>query len=512
MRLIYDAPVPDRTNLLRVVVSLAPAAALVVALSAWAAPGPGGATGKPPASAPATAAATAAAAPAGTAASRPASIPVPMLPGTDPKLMPDALPAPSGAAASAPAAPRYEEKPGTAEPKRLSGHGPSTIIIPVQTLPLNMNHKFHLTFLACADCHVKAPGSKTPADSLIPDEAVCTDCHDIDRADFEKDATPGAACAFCHRGFDPKAAAPAVWRVSLPAPHLKFPHDKHIAKGFACERCHAGVKDTTFADRDRLPRMALCLECHNGRIAPDACTTCHLTEKDGKLKVEWPEGLLTPSDSLRGMAHTPDWEMSHGPIAATDGATCMACHREEECGVCHEGIARPTTIHVGDYALKHAVDARRGDPDCTACHRLQTFCLTCHTRMGVSLASASFTGGRTPTMPFHPPGWNAPSEGAAPVHHSAEARKNITACAACHREKDCTRCHADLALRCRGSPDDAAFCSKGTPPGFGGPGGLFDAVTHPAGFAKVCGRFMKRNVSACLRCHTTTFLATSCAD
>jgi hypothetical protein len=510
-------------------IATAPLLACALALALWegpaaraAAPATGAsATARPAPLSAAPATAVAASAAPATATGTGTAVAPATAPATGPaRLMPDALP-PGASLAPAPTAPRWTPGVGTPEPPRLAGHGPSTIIIPSQTIPLVMNHKFHLPFATCTDCHTKAPTSKWSTDVLIPTEAECAACHDIDRSELKRDSTPPGRCDFCHLGFDADAeaktgAVPTVIRVALPSPHLKFPHERHVSRGIPCERCHAGLKETKFADRDRLPRMALCLECHNGRTAPDACRTCHFTEKDGKLKVEWPEGKLTPADSIRGMAHVPGWEFTHSEIATTDGAMCMSCHREEECAICHDGMVRPASIHVGDYVLKHAVEARRGDPDCQSCHRLQTFCLTCHTRMGVSMASAAWSArtacdraGRTDC--FHPPGWNDISAAGSPAHHSVAARKNLTSCIGCHREKDCARCHADVDLFCLdpsappGDPRRMAFCMEGATPGFSVP-------PHPDGFSKVCKRFMKKNVTACLRCHTPDYLTTNCGD
>src|SRR4029077_2063119 len=103
----------------------------------------------------------------------------------------------------------------------------------------------------------------------------------------------------CPRGRPPPRAAPCHvaengqgWmprgatfseppRVRLARPNLKFNHRLHVARGMGCELCHANVAQEAIAARDYVPRMSLCLGCHNGKSD---------TKADSKLGGVKPEG------------------------------------------------------------------------------------------------------------------------------------------------------------------------------------------------------------------------------
>jgi hypothetical protein len=140
-------------------------------------------------------------------------------------------------------------------------------------------------------------------------------------------------------------------------------------------------------------------------------------------------------------------------------------------------------IHAADYILTHPPEARRDDPSCGTCHRLQTFCVDCHVRSGLGTVPGQpgfFTGPNGRAARFHPPGWVDYQGGApGPDHHRWEARRNLRACAGCHDEATCVRCHStEATARLRASP-------------------------HPPGFRRECGRARALNDRGCLKCHQT---------
>lgn len=368
---------------------------------------------------------------------------------------------------------------------------PSPAIFPEQRIPLTFSHEQHLAKkLKCDFCHSKAPGSRVARDFLIPSESACLDCHEIERDKPDKQAKPGAACAGCHPGWNGAGQPP---RVDVPAPWIKFNHEVHVARGVECVRCHATVPGVALATRADLPRMPLCLECHDGRQAPSRCTTCHVSEADGRIRTDLPTGVLEPSGVLRGDAHDLAFRRDHRRAAANDERYCENCHRPEWCLGCHNGVMKPLDIHGNDYLTLHAADARRNVPDCSSCHRVQTFCLGCHQRSGVALArdgqalpgatrmpsepyNPFFTGGRR----FHPPGWVATPR--ASDHHSFQAQRNVGACASCHREETCLGCHATAAVRM---------------------GAAGNNNPHPSGWADSsrCRALASKNPRMCLKCH-----------
>ncbi|HXU60281.1 MAG TPA: cytochrome c3 family protein [Polyangia bacterium] len=400
--------------------------------------------------------------------------------------------------------------------------GPSPLIYPGESLPIRFDHAVHARLGAtCEGCHASAAGSTTAADNLIPPEAACRGCHKIDRANPTKSVAAGqgaARCDACHAdaagagwmpGADGGATEPP--RVVMPRPNLKFNHRLHASRGIACALCHTAAAGQGMVTRADLPMMASCLGCHDGKQATARCSACHLTEPDGRLRVQLATaatqaaggaGLLQPSGSLRGFdAHGPTFRRDHAQ-AGRDEKYCLSCHRRNECVDCHGGVVRPPDIHPADYVSLHVVDARRNVPDCSSCHRLQTFCVGCHQRTGVSADPSGGQRGLQPHNPFgtgtgvkqfHPPGWARDAVGVVianprPESHSVQARRNIRTCVSCHREESCLACHSADPTR--------------------GP----TISPHGPGFAGTarCRFLSSRNQRACLKCHALGSGALDC--
>lgn len=374
--------------------------------------------------------------------------------------------------------------------------GPSKVVFPPQKITLRFNHKFHLKQGAtCTTCHKAALGSDSVNDSLIPQGVVCDACHSTDHSDLGK-VTPGddepGKCGFCHTGYQPQDGN-RVPKLELPRANMVFTHKKHLARNIRCGQCHGAVEELEQATRDQLPRMSGCFHCHqrddaaSQGDAKSACTTCHLKElgegpprvseapglAGGRIRTVFASGILQPPRWLENAQHTPDFLQRHRLVAAADSQLCANCHKEDYCTDCHDGRVRPRSIHPSDYISMHPVEARMAMQRCTSCHEEQSFCLTCHMRVGVSMDSP--TGVRDSAR-FHPPKviWSdAPRQ---PGHHSFEAERNLNACVSCHTERDCVTCH-----------------------GGGGIGGGFNP--HRANFQAGCGAQFRRNPRPCLVCH-----------
>jgi hypothetical protein len=336
----------------------------------------------------------------------------------------------------------------------------SEVVYPVQQIPLLFSHDVHLAEegVDCATCHAAAKSSRSSLDNLIPGEAVCEECHDIDRARARELVAEGKParhmCSECHPGYEP--ATGLVGRVRIPPPNIKYDHAAHEANGVKCRTCHGDLlaERVGRATRDHLPRMSLCLHCHDGRQAAGECITCHLAGPGGIVKTAFPEGKLLPSGSLRGADHDLTFRRDHRAAAKSDPAFCATCHRKEFCVECHNGVIKPMDFHGNDYVTLHAIDARRNRPDCSACHRVQTFCVACHSRSGVAddrarpryLPNQDSLASRR----LHPRGWAASSHGSlvrgelsrGAEHHSFQAQRNIKQCASCHRDEYCKGCHS----------------------------------------------------------------------
>jgi len=346
----------------------------------------------------------------------------------------------------------------------------SPVIYPLQRLPLVFSHKAHLGRGAtCTTCHTTALTSRSALDNLLPTEAACRACHPIDRAQPAKIATPVAACAGCHAGW--QAGQPIARTYLTPSP-LKFDHSAHQMS--ACESCHRGIREVELATTKQLPTMQSCLACHKQGGEERRCADCHVTQLGGRLATTFEHGELAPRHAGLGDDHGPGFEREHAVQARAPGATCAACHDRSECVDCHQGVVKPAGFHDGNYLLIHAGEARRGRPDCSACHRYESFCVACHEREG--LGTRAVPGFGQPTRPFHVAGWA--STGGGPNLHAGEARRNVAACASCHRDEDCMTCHSAEASSARVTP-------------------------HPAGWrgSARCRALDRANRRMCLRCH-----------
>ena len=356
--------------------------------------------------------------------------------------------------------------------------GWSPIVYPMQRLPLVFSHATHLARgTPCAACHPAAASSRSAVDDLLPTEAACRACHPIDRARtglVEPAGVPGAppvACAACHLGYVPGSPVALVY---LTPPPLKFDHSAHRAA--PCESCHGDLRAVGLATTRQLPAMATCLACHTDGSEERHCADCHLAKLGGLIETRFEHGTLVPTHDGLGDGHGGDFKNRHTQEARQVGATCTACHDRSECIACHQGVVKPMEFHPGNYVLSHAVDARRGKPDCSACHGAQSFCIGCHERSGIGTRGDTQYSSIDPDRAFHPPGWS--TAGAGPNRHAGEARRNITSCASCHRERDCLTCHSAQ------------------------PGALH-ASPHPAGWrgSARCKALDRGNRRMCLRCH-----------
>jgi hypothetical protein len=378
--------------------------------------------------------------------------------------------------------------------------GPSKVVFPPQKITLRFNHKFHLKQGAtCKTCHAAAFTSNSPNDSLIPQGTVCDACHSTDHSDISK-VTPGddepGKCGFCHMGYQAQDGN-RVARLDLPRANMIFTHKKHLARNIQCGQCHGSVEELELSTRDQLPRMSGCFHCHQREDAASqgdaksACTTCHIKSAGegpphtigespglagGRMRTVFASGTMQPPRWLGNAAHTEDFLQRHRMVAAADSSLCANCHKEDFCTDCHDGRVRPRSIHPSDYISLHPVEARMAMQRCRSCHEEQSFCLTCHMRVGVAMSSP--TGVRDSAR-FHPPKLVWSDVPVTPQHHKFQAERNLNTCVSCHTERDCVTCH-----------------------GGNGIGGGFNP--HRANFMSGCGLQFRRNPRPCLVCHEPT--------
>ena len=371
----------------------------------------------------------------------------------------------------------------------------SPVIYPSATRALRFSHASHSDRASCVGCHAGATGSTRPGDRLVPGEDGCARCHEVESA-----TTAGAVtlCGRCHPAYRSPESPPrfreGATRASrvdvlvppprsvFPAAYLRFSHAAHARGGIDCEACHAGVAEAeSRGGTPPLPRMAACLECHDGRRADDACATCHLTDGAGRVRWRLPGGLLRPSGSLFDDAHDDAFLRGHGAAATRSRGHCESCHGPEHCQGCHDARRRPEAIHPGNWIALHAVPARKDPGGCASCHRSQSSCVRCHRRSHVvAEGEQRFPSDRA----FHADGWTVGAgELAGPAHHGREARRSLRACTACHRESTCLSCHRSASV---------------------GASAPVSANPHGRGFTSRCAALMRRAERVCYRCHAAT--------
>ena len=345
--------------------------------------------------------------------------------------------------------------------------GPDEVIYPPQIIPVYFNHDYHVRKpddaagvtgegLDCQFCHEDISDSVLSSDRDIPGHGSCDTCHDEWIGD-EDEPAPAADCARCHKDLAPVGTATRAAPLSIPVPNLIFSHKRHLEAEVRCTDCHKNVPDKTVATRDDYPTMDRCIECHEARGAPVTCVTCHLSQPNGRIVSEYPEGQLKPRRFHAAAIHDADFLRDHAVPARRNPDYCDSCHEKKDCTSCHDGVARDARYHPGDWIAQHSLRARKDDLRCQSCHRAQTFCFNCHLASGVATAQTTqgldlrrtirlgaevdATGRAVATGP-HPmtaDGWLDP---VSRNFHGFHAQRNIRSCASCHQEQYCLQCHA----------------------------------------------------------------------
>ena len=343
-------------------------------------------------------------------------------------------------------------------------------VYPPTASALVFSHKAHAD-KDCRDCHVDIAESGKSADRNLPSEKVCAACHaeEIRKSVYERGDLK--RCGKCHTDFDPfNKSRPS--RVHWPTARIKYSHKVHVNRMIACHTCHKGIEEAEKTGGRHLPKETICLGCHektdkNGDGV--ACTYCHTELPSGAIKSDFDGEKLVPTTGR--LNHHRQWMKRHNAVARISPQLCKNCHQQRDCNKCHDGVMKPMKIHPEDYAAMHPIDARKSRNRCTACHRYQSFCVTCHTKLGVG-PKARLNNDR---VHFHPTGFGSCRRG--PNHHAGQAKRSLTACVSCHAEGDCLKCHRS-----------GSAC-----------GGRFNIHGH-LNDAQL-SRMKKRNPKACRKCH-----------
>ncbi len=143
-------------------------------------------------------------------------------------------------------------------------NSPATNIGPQQ--PIAFSHRLHAGHKAidCRFCHPYVQRSIHPG---LPPVEKCLFCHNYiiaNHPEIKKE----------HNYFNTQTPTP--WRKVFYVPeHVLFNHQRHVRKGFACEKCHGQVKQMDRLKNQRF-KMGFCVQCHrqnNGNL--DCWLACH---------------------------------------------------------------------------------------------------------------------------------------------------------------------------------------------------------------------------------------------
>ncbi len=146
----------------------------------------------------------------------------------------------------------------------LGACGYPTPRAPVQPIPFS--HQLHAGKyeIGCTLCHAYARRGPVAG---IPTTARCNACHKFVATDKPEVKKVNAAFA---------AGRPLVWdRVWRLPDHVYFTHERHVAAGLACQKCHGPVETMEVTARTHPVTMGWCVDCHRERAAPTDCLTCH---------------------------------------------------------------------------------------------------------------------------------------------------------------------------------------------------------------------------------------------
>ena len=252
-----------------------------------------------------------------------------------------------------------------------------------------------------------------------------------------------------------------------------FQHSLHVDDmELSCEECHAGVKEADGSSWSIFPKMDLCLECHDGDTADDACEYCHsnpdnplsigekwansglgfshkthLAETDDCNKchnyindddeIRLPKKVWNESDCQAchinleaGPAnHNLAWMEIHGSeINSSTENNCALCHTNNSCEECHQLQQFTPETHPVDYMLTHGFEAKAGVMECSTCHELIEDCYTCHVENQIMPMNHNFHN------------WVSTSGGL----HGEFAESEAELCATCHlpaKDSSCLKCH-----------------------------------------------------------------------
>lgn len=285
----------------------------------------------------------------------------------------------------------------------------------------------HLGSLYCGRCHVPL----VDADGL-PVQRVARFPQPQDHAAPDFVAAHGAAattssCTVCHARESCERCHANADRIDLIAGLASDPRSAALSAGRAPAYPLPASHDRDWPithGPEASTEAQHCSNCHT----QTSCTGCHAMSNAAIAELPVPRPGAAQGVSVQSSVHALDIAIRHGSLAATGRLDCSGCHTRETCASCHAG-SDSRAFHLPNFVERHATEVFAAGSDCQSCHTTETFCRSCHERTGVASQA----------------GMNAAFHTAQPMwvlSHGQAARTGMEACASCHRQSDCVRCHS----------------------------------------------------------------------
>jgi hypothetical protein len=233
--------------------------------------------------------------------------------------------------------------------------------------PVLMSHRIHCDNkkIACITCHHRKGNDDRIKKCAQCHKGVagldimhkkCGSCHRQRAMDMR--------CGSCHRDTVGRGLVQTMQSRDIRLAAVRFTHSVHLRYKPDCAACHRSTDADAWKQSGNFPKMAQCLECHDGGRAPKTCMTCH-----GDVRQIKPE------------SHRRQWlaRGGHGEQSLFDRKGCDQCHTARECDQCHRGQTA-FRIHPAGYKFMHGIDARSGAANCAMCHESRLSCGKCHER------------------------------------------------------------------------------------------------------------------------------------
>jgi hypothetical protein len=232
-------------------------------------------------------------------------------------------------------------------------------------------------------------------------------------------------------------------------------HPKHRA--LSCVRCHRSSRRSRTARERLIPPDSTCESCHEARIDRDRasaenCGFCHRGYDPAVSKA-------VPLSNLR----TPRVHFSHAQHAQ-HGVECKVCHRSTD---------------PDDEEQQNRLPDMRF---CAECHNTEqgSGCSKCHLTDPGGRLRTRFAEGR-----LKPPDWllGMRHDRQWVVRHRWVGADHGEVCAACHKERDCMKCHD---------------------------GRRRPSTIHPNDWLTLHAQKSRRRTPRCTSCHTTQTFCAEC--